>query len=209
MPQQLSDNVAIIYDDHPMVAEGLKKVLESHFKFGRVLVCSTAKQLRTLSRENLGKVSLILFDFLVPGEDPPALIREFRDKQPEIKLICVSASPSPADRQRALDAGASVFISKTSDASRMLSLIEKLLAGTLNSSDLDADPIAVLGLTPRQTEVLALLAQGQSNKEIARTLDISPETVKTHISELLRRTNSQNRMQIMNWARRRGFSTDH
>lgn len=111
--------------------------------------------------------------------------------------------------QAALDGGAAGFISKSSPSEVILGALRLILAGgvyappelltgqsaAVSKSQLDA-------LTPRQREVLALIGQGKSNKEIGKALDLSDATVKQHVSAILRTLGVANRMQAMLSARR-------
>ena len=134
-----------------------------------------------------------------------------RALRPALHFAVISGSDSAADMQRAIDAGARGYVSKSVPGEAMVTALREVLAGKSHygpSVPVQADEPAGGKLTLRQLEVLALLCQGQSNKQIARGLDLAEQTIKVHITAIFKSLNVVNRTQAALAARRLGLSTD-
>lgn len=148
----------------------------------------------------------------MPGMHQAAHLSVIREHFPHVRVVVVSASSRRADILAALDAGAHGFIPKGIGVAELAKAIRSVLDGIIYvppslaecgpapaappalEHPLDAPPSAVLGhLTPRQREVLELLVQSRSNKEIARHLGLGEGTVKIHVAALLRNLGAHNR----------------
>ncbi len=123
---------------------------------------------------------------------------------PSAQVIVISASLSPADQQMSEAAGAVAFLSKTSGPDDVVRAIAAILNGEKAEMAAISRPAAAVDLTAKQFEVLTLIAKGKSNKEASSILGMSPETVKSHLSEIYRRLDVVNRAEEVNAARQRG-----
>ena len=196
----------LIADDHALVREGLTLTLgalapEAHFS-----EAEDADQVRRLLDSGEAP-DLLLLDLFMPGNDNFGLLSELCRNDPDLLIVVLSASTDPAHMRKALDLGASGYIPKSSTANVMLSALRLVLAGgiyvppdMLKSSTVESglsptgQTVAQVGtdaetgtpLTGRQLHVLACLADGKSNKQIARELDLSENTVKNHVAAILR-----------------------
>lgn len=161
---------------------------------------------------------LCLVDLAMPGADLRAGILGVMARAPAARVIAVTGS---SDDQLLLDvlaAGAAGFMPKTLDGAVMLAAIELVLAGgrylpqrvvellteRAATSPATAPAGGAPGLTARQRDVLALVAQGRSNKEIAKALGLSPATVKTHVSQAIAVVGGANRTEAAIRAMRAG-----
>jgi DNA-binding NarL/FixJ family response regulator len=154
-------------------------------------------------------LELILLDIGMPGMDGLTGLRLFRARMPAVPVVVVSGSEEPADVRQALEAGALGFIPKSSPSKVMLGALRLVLSGGVYLPPsylagaqamrvpVTATSVEALGLTPRQHDVLRLLGQGKSNKEIARALGLVEGTVKLHISAILRALGVDNRTQAV------------
>jgi DNA-binding NarL/FixJ family response regulator len=196
----------LIADDHALFREGLRYVLSRLGEAVETLEAKDCAQALGLVAAN-PDLDLILLDVDMPGMDGLTGLRSLRARSPAVPVVILSASEEPADMQLALDGGAMGFIPKSSPSEVMLGALRLVLSGGvylppafLNRFQRSRTPTALstasvetLGLTPRQHDVLRLLGKGQSNKEIARALDLTEGTVKHHISAILRALRVDNR----------------
>jgi len=176
-------------------------------------------------------LDLILLDLHLPDNQDFSLLQQIKSSDPSIPVAMLSAIEDAQKIQQALQQGASGFITKSSKSSVMISAIQLILAGgvyvppailkadlsreLVDSSALPAigtakpssplssstDDAVTIQLTDRQKEVLHLMDDGLSNKEIAKVLNMSPSTVKVHVAAILRACNVSNRTQAVSFAR--------
>jgi DNA-binding NarL/FixJ family response regulator len=158
---------------------------------------------------------LVLVDLLMPGMNGFEGIRLLRQHLDGVPLVVISSSEDPADIQGAFDNGARGYILKSSAADLLKHALPLVLAGEVfvpaaalyHSPRLESLPPTqgtcrpangkIKVMTPRQTEVLKLLAKGQSNKEIARNLGMLDSTVKVHVKAILQKLGVKNRTQAV------------
>lgn len=213
----------LIADDHALVREGLRYALRDLTPEVRFQEASDAMQVRALI-ERSPDVDLLLLDLVMPGSNGFELLTELCQRRPELPVVVLSGSEDPVHMRKALDLGAAGFIPKTSSAEVMLSALRLVLAGGIyvpsdmlrsspSGAPADAPPAPVSapqsgsadGLTNRQREVLRQLGEGKSNKQIARVLDLSDNTVKIHVAAILRVLKAENRTQAVIIARGLGL----
>lgn len=208
----------LLADDHALFREGVRLVLESLVE-GPLDVVEASDFIQALAtiRGDVG-VEIALVDLTMPGMDGFSGIEALKRASPLLRLVVVSASEDPHDVRRALDAGADGYIAKSTSSAAMLEGIRTVLGGGTYLSPClkvngaaqpakageDADAVK-LSLTPRQRDVLAMLRQGKSNKEIARDLDLAEITVKLHVTAILRALGVENRTQAAILAARIGL----
>jgi DNA-binding NarL/FixJ family response regulator len=197
----------MLADDHALFREGVRLVLESLVD-GPLDVVEASDFIQALAAVRAeGDVDVALVDLSMPGMDGFSGIEALKRAAPDLHLVVVSASEQPSDVRRALDSGAHGYITKSSPSAAMLEAIRLVLSGeTFISPGLEVPEgagVCAAGdaealrqtLTPRQRDVLAMLRQGKSNKEIARDLDLAEITVKLHVTAILRALSVENRTQ--------------
>jgi DNA-binding NarL/FixJ family response regulator len=210
----------IIADDHPLARESLRQLVEKILPGARVTEAANADELRRLLDAGNGTIDLLLLDLVMPGAGRFELLEYACDTFPDLKVLVLSASESPYHKRKALDIGASGYVTKTEPRSTIGDAIRMVAGGgiyvprefrapdTHPSRDGEtpdaADPLQV-SVTPRQQEVLALVAQGKSNKAIARDLDLTENTVKIHVAAVLKALGVRNRTEAVMAARRLGL----
>jgi DNA-binding NarL/FixJ family response regulator len=205
----------LIVEDHPLVREGVRLALQTLEAEVAVLEAGNAEEATQLAEQH-PDLDLVLLDLGLPGADGFAIFERLRRRAGTLPIMIFSASDARSNVMTALNMGAAGFISKTSSKEIILQAIRLALAGGtyIPPQALDApkgerpgaQPVAAeLGLTERQLEVLAQLAQGKPNKVIARELDIAEPTVKAHVTEILRALKVTNRAQAVVAARKIGF----
>ena len=198
----------LIVDDHPVVREGLAALLRQAGSETTVLLAGDSAQGLALAEAH-ADLDAILLDLAMPGSDGWAAIGEFGRRRPELPVIILSSSEDPRDVRKARAAGALGYIPKSAPPKTILAALQFVLAGnvyvpallahetpeTLAKSGEHGEIGAVAGLTERQMDVLRLLCDGRSNKEIGRTLGLSDKTVKVHVTAIFKAFNVVNRMQ--------------
>ena len=195
----------LIADDHALFRKGLKLLLSDSFPKAEVRdVDSLDSALDGLS--NAAPVDLAILDLKMPGMAGVESLRAVREAYPETAILVLSGSDARNDVLGALGAGVHGYVVKSSPDAELLSAIERVRRGQVYVPPQLASPavpeappppsdppVAFDGLTPRQKDVLRLLAKGKSNKEIARELTLAEGTVKIHLAAVLRFLKARNR----------------
>ena len=219
----------LLVDDHPLVLQALKGVLNQLDAAVDIFDASTADGARELARAH-SDADLMLLDLGLPGADGFTLLEEFRNDYPAVPVVVLSGSESRENVTRALSLGAMGYIPKRYSNDVLIGALRLVLSGGLyvppavlplaggpaaeKPAAAPAQPPAAtirpedLGLTPRQSEVLALVLQGLPNKLICRRLNLAEPTVKVHMQAVLRALDAQNRVQAVIEASRRGLTID-
>jgi DNA-binding NarL/FixJ family response regulator len=201
----------LLADDHALFRAGLRHLMKD---FGDRLRIEEAHDYdATVKRlSELDDLDLLLLDLNMPGMAGMSSVAHLCTLAPDVPLIVISVRETADDVRKAIDAGAMGYIPKSSTPEVMMSALKLVLSGGIYLPpnllhELPAEGTAKNGggdpddqlarLTPRQRDVLRLLAQGQSNKQIADVLGLAPGTVKIHISRILRAFKVQNRTQAV------------
>lgn len=213
----------LLADDHALVREGLRHVLcrlDSDAVIVEAADCDEALQIA----ERHMDFDVALLDVAMPGMDGLEGIGRLRQRLPSTPIVMLSASEDAGLVREALQRGAQGFIPKSSTGNVMLSALRLIFSGGVylppsllcqpsvptnvapaTDGELLDRADAGLGLTQRQREVLALMVKGKTNKEIARALNMSETTVRTHTTAIFRVLNVTNRTQAGHVAAKRGF----
>ncbi|OZG72526.1 DNA-binding response regulator [Hahella sp. CCB-MM4] len=195
----------LIIDDHQLVAEGLRASLRQqnlHLDMEIALNCTAAAEI--LSKDQ--NFDLILLDLSLPDSKGLRFLRKLSELRVLIPVAILSGSEDPEDVDLALASGACGYISKSSSGSNIYQDISAILEGKMvlpdfypryrrrRPVDLQVD---IQAITPRQMEVLQLLAQGLPNKKICTKLQLTEDTVKTHLKSLFMHLNVHNRTECV------------
>lgn len=193
----------LLVDDHPMVREGLVARLQAVPRFEVVGEAGhRAEALEQLARTT---PDVVLMDVGLKEVNGIALGAEMLAARPDIKLLMFSMYDNPEYVQRALQAGARGYVLKDAPATEIVSAIDAVAAGgTFLSAAVSGrlfrgqSPKPVL--TPRESEILALLGQGASSKQIARQLDLSVRTVEAHRQSIKRKLELDGQAELIRYA---------
>lgn len=204
----------LVVDDHPLIREALASVL--HRLGAAVEVDTAADCAQGFERAAQGaEPDLLLLDLALPGLSGLAALEAWRARCPSLPVIVLSAGQDRATMLAVLAAGAAGFVPKSASNEVMLGAIRLVLEGGryLPPELLEAAAPAPAGapepaLTPRQRDVLRLVARGVPNKLICRELGLAERTVKTHVTAVLRALNVASRTQAALAAARLGLDRD-
>ena len=197
----------IIADDHPLFRGALKQALTGMAGNPDIVEAGDFEAARQAAQTN-PNADLLLLDLAMPGVSGLSGLISLRAEFQSLPVVIVSASDDPATIRRALDLGASGFISKSASIEDIREGIGSVLEGNIytpgfyvrgpeQDSEV-ADLIARLRtLTPQQSRVLAMLAEGLLNKQIAYELGVSEATIKAHVSAILLKLNVDSRTQAV------------
>ncbi len=202
----------LVADDHALFRQGMTYILNEMDPGSTIVEASTSNQAIQLAKKN-PNLALTLMDLSMPDMDGIDAMRVIQASVPTVPVIILTASESLMDMKQALDAGAMGYVPKSVTASIMTSAIKLVLSGGIyippalvqGSHNTDTNLKTHIKFTPRQTDVLRLLLDGQSNKQAARFLNLSEATVKAHIAAIFKELNVNNRTQAVLAAKRAGY----
>jgi DNA-binding NarL/FixJ family response regulator len=202
---------ALIVDDHSVVREGLCMLLARDPDLE--VVGEAADGAEAIRQARRLRPDVVVMDLLMPVLDGIAATQSIRNELPETEVIALTSVLENASIIEAIRAGAIGYLLKDANTAELRTAIKAAAAGQVHLSRqasaylLDAvrEPERPQSLTPREMDVLHLLAQGQSNKEIARTLHLVEETVKFHVRHILAKFSVQSRTQAVLAAIRLGI----
>ncbi len=203
----------LLVDDHQVVRRGLRTFLEIQDDIEVVGEASDGAE--GVARIEELRPDVVLMDIKMPGTDGIEALRMLRELENPAKVLIVTSFTEQRTVVPALRAGASGYVYKDVDPDALAGAIRSVyaghvllqpeVAGALLAQD---DPGSGTGrgstLTEREREVLGLIADGRSNREIARALVLSEKTVKTHVSNILMKLDLSDRTQAALWAVRHG-----
>lgn len=206
----------LLVDDHPVVRAGLRAMLA---EAGDIEVEAEAADgesaVRTMDSAAAGSIDVVLMDLqLGPGIDGIEAIRQLRQLHPQLPVLVLTTYDTEADILAAVEAGASGYMLKDAPPEQIHTAVHDAAAGrTALAPQVAArlmgrirDPAP--SLSGREIELLELLATGQSNREMARSLFISEATVKTHLIHIYQKLGVENRVAAVAEARRRRILRD-
>lgn len=196
-------------DDHPILREGIAGVIEGEGDM--VLVGEASNGREAIEAFRRLRPDVTLMDVQMPEMDGVDAIRAIRDEFPAAKIIVLTTYDGDVQALLAMRAGAQAYLLKSSLRRELLETIRTVMAGRKRIPPEIAARIAehvyMDALSPREIEVLKRVATGNSNKEIANALDISEETVKTHMKRVLEKLDAKDRTHAVTIALKRGIFT--
>lgn len=200
----------LLVDDHPLFRDGLAAALRHRAPGLRIQAVATLNEALATLADDADGFDLVLVDYNLAGLDGLRCARALMQQMPGLGVGLMSGLDDPSLPRRARDAGLMAYFPKTLEIDALMALLERLATGepvfinspTQPTSMLRPEPNAPqqLGLTQRQIDVLQHLANGSSNKEIARAIGISPATVKNHLESIFTRLGANNRTQAVSLA---------
>jgi len=197
----------LVADDHPVVREGLAALINRRPDMTVIAEVSNGRELVAAFLEHRPDVSLV--DLRMPEMDGADAMKAIREQAPSARVVVLTTYDDEEDIQRSLKAGAKAYLLKDAPREDLLACIKAVHEGrTLIPPAIAAKMAETIGaptLSPREIEVLELVAEGKSNKEIAAALSITEGTVKSHLSALLGKLGASDRTQAVTIALKRGL----
>jgi DNA-binding NarL/FixJ family response regulator len=194
----------LIADDHPMVRDALASALGQAFAGAGVVMAGSLPQVQA-ALERDPETDALLLDLDMPGMDGLTGLALLRSDHPTVPIIVVSAAREAAVIRRAYEFGASAYIDKSASLEEISATVRAVLDGEIfaPADDTPVDSFAqrAAQLTPQQWRVLALMIQGDQNKQIAFKLGVGEATVKAHVTVILRKLGVRSRTQAVIEAR--------
>jgi RNA polymerase sigma factor (sigma-70 family) len=213
-PTTSSSIRVLVADDHEIVRHGLKSV----FKDSEICIVGEATDAaEAVTLAGTQRPDVVTLDVRLGAGDGLDAIKAIREANPDTRIVMLSSFDSPTYIARAVSAGASDYVLKTASRKDLIEAVTNAARGlpparsgefrrisrSMANKSLPDD--IDVPLTPRETQVLRLVAMGLSNQEIADSLEISIETVKEHVQNLLRKLSVGDRTQAAVWAIRHGL----
>jgi DNA-binding NarL/FixJ family response regulator len=198
----------LVVDDHPVVRQGLRTFLDVQDDL--TVVGEAPDGDAAVAAAEALRPDVVLLDLKMPGADGVAALRGLRESGNPARVLVITSFTEPAAVLPAVRAGAAGYVYKDVDPPALAAAIRAVHAGhVLLHPDvarlLAAGEAPSAHLTPRERDVLAGIARGRANREIARDLGLAEKTVKTHVSAILTKLGVQDRTQAALYAVRTGL----
>lgn len=224
MEAQAEPITVLLVDDHTLFRSGVRSLLQRNPRFS--VVGEASDGVDGIKRAMQLKPDVILLDLHMPGMTGVETLQLILQGWPEAAVIMLTVSEEGEDLATALHAGARGYLIKNIDADYLVRAIERAAAGeSVLAESMAAKLVAQLQkqrepkpaappseldkLTPREREILACLARGESNKLIARVLDLAESTVKIHVQNILKKLGLTSRVQAAVFAVEQGIGNGH
>jgi two-component system, NarL family, nitrate/nitrite response regulator NarL len=211
----------LLVDDHSLFRSGIKSLLESQEEFE--VIGEASDGLDGVKRAKQLKPDLVLMDLHMPGTSGLEALHMLNEDLPDTKVLMLTVSEDAQDLMQALQSGARGYLLKNIEIDFLVESIHKAMNGEsvmspqMSATLIDAvrKPVIkvepdkhAIKLTPRESEIIGMLARGESNKSIARTLDLAESTVKIHVQGILRKLKISSRVQAAVYAVEHGLVSD-
>jgi DNA-binding NarL/FixJ family response regulator len=204
----------LIVDDHALVREGLGQVLSGIYPRLQLLHAGTGALAIDMLLPHRD-IDLVLLDYHLPDMNGLEVLRQMGRIQPALVVLMISGSTTLQLIQLALKNGAAGFVTKSGNTDDLLEAISQVLSGEIYLPQ-ELRPLAAAGkaalaapLSRKQEQVLRGLMEGYTNREIAASLEVSEETIKTHVSAILRYFHADNRTQAVRAAANYAFNASN
>lgn len=205
----------IVADDHEVIRKGLARLFKDE---DIEIIAEATSGAETLAKTRKHKPDVLLMDVMMPDTDGLDTLEKVRQEVPKTKVVMMSAHENPTYTARAAALGAEAFLLKEASGKEFIATIKRAVRGETAPVESALTKVrAMLGkrpdptaddvpLTKREYQVLRHLAYGLSNREIGQSLDISIETVKEHVQNILRKLDAADRTEAAVWAVKRGLA---
>lgn len=211
----------LLVEDHASFRQALAFMFEREGEFEVVDQAGSISEVRGISDGSLKEIDVAIVDLALPDGDGMDLIEEFSSGNPRTTTLVLSASVEPGRLARSVEAGASGVLHKSTPIKEIVDAVRRLKAGEVLLSPNEIIEMlrlvsrerqeehkarqAIERLTPREREVLQALAEGLESKEIARKMNITVETERTHMVNILHKLGVHSRLQALVFAARHGL----
>jgi DNA-binding NarL/FixJ family response regulator len=197
----------LVVDDHALLRTGVANIINQEPDL--FVVGEATNGVEAVAAYERHRPDVTLLDLRMPEMEGAEAVQRIRERDPQARIIVLTTYDTDEDIARALRAGAKAYVLKDIAADALVACIHDVLAGKTYIAPAAAAKLAEgvtrVQLTPRELTTLGLMASGQSNKEIATSLNISERTVKTHLSHLFEKLGVTSRTEAVRVATRRGL----
>jgi two-component system nitrate/nitrite response regulator NarL len=208
----------LLVDDHVLFRSGVKALLQRHEEFD--VVDEAGDGLEGIKRARSLKPDVILLDLHMPEVGGLEALRLIGEELPQARVLMLTVSEDAEDLLAALRAGACGYLLKNIELDALLDAVRraargdsvmspqmtaKLIQGVREQPRVTSRVMERDRFSPRERDILTCLAQGESNKEIARALDLAESTVKIHVQNIFKKLNMTSRVQVALYAVEHGF----
>lgn len=208
---------AILADDHAIVREGLKLLFSAVDNIAIVAEAADGEALLRHVRDT--RADLLILDLGMPGVAGIQFISDIRELAPRLKILVLTANIEPRTVRAAIEAGASAYLTKDGDPEELIAAVEAVKKGATylaqtvrfaitepnRSAAPVQDVVSPIPLTRREHQILALVAQGMTAREVAERLGISPLTARKHRENLMRKLDLHSAAELTTYAVRLGL----
>lgn len=214
----MSNTRILLVDDHSLFRFGIKSLLQSQSGFE--VVGEASDGLEGVKRAKQLEPDIVLMDLHMPGTSGLEALQMLTESMPKTPVLMLTVSEDAQDLIQALRSGARGYLLKNIEIDFLIDSIyraikgESVMSPQMAATLMDAvrEPVikqavekTTVKLTPRESEIIIMLAQGESNKSIARTLNVAESTVKIHVQGILRKLNISSRVQAAVYAVEHGL----
>lgn len=209
----------IIADDHAVVRAGLQFILENDSRFEHIDTCRNGDEL--IEQLDIKSYDILILDVHMPGMDTMTIIEHVKRHFPTMHLVIFTMNDDRFHMIKMLQSGASAFISKQSSPDEIVDILGHVLQKgrylTPNQStelvdiliDANSTQLDPSVLTPREFQILKLLANGKANSEIALQLSMSKNTLSNHRNHILKKLHLNNNADLTRFAIKNGLLSPH
>ncbi len=207
----------LLVDDHHLVVDGIKNLLQDIPNISVIDTCDTGQ--KAIDRTRIGGIDLILMDLDMPEMTGIEATRVLKSEMPDVKILILSMHNEKGMIKQVMEAGADGYLLKNAHFDQLNQAIGKVLSGDkyfssevtltlLQEDEASAEEEMVSQLTEREREILKMIAEGYSNKEIGDKLFISHRTVDTHRTNLMRKMDVHNIANLIKIAMKSGLLSE-
>ena len=189
-----------VIDDHPLVRQAIGMLLRRLRPTSVVVELEKFSELPAAIIKH-GTPELFVLDLLLPGVKGTSAVHDTKAMYPEVPLVVLSAMPAGEAEETCIEAGADLYIEKSSPPNDISAAIQGLMSADANFEEMAPTDTK---LSKRQKQLIVMLDRGLSNRDIAAELSISEHTVKVHLWRLFRRLGVKSRTQTLHFARTHG-----
>jgi len=208
----------LLVDDHPVMRAGVSALFGAEHDLELVGQAENGVQGVSMAREL--QPDVVIMDVALPGLDGAEATRKIKESQPDLPVLALSAHEEPDFARRLLGAGANGYALKRSACDELVravrlvasnghyvdpSLADALAEGAERRRPLSAGALPIVSLSDREAEVIRLIAQGHTSKEMAMALGLSPRTLETYKARAMSKLNLRSRADLFRYAMRAGW----
>ncbi len=198
-----SGRTAVLVDQYPLWHDAVELVLQ---RLEVAVVGRFTAPEDALAAMEQQAPDVLVADVELSGTvDGPAFVRLVRNRHPALRVVVLSLVKEPADVNAVLEAGAEAYVLKTAHPEDLATAVRQCFAHSLYLAAPQEGPPVAAPLTPREIEILRLVAEGYSNRRLAELLGVTEPTVKFHLTNVYRKLGVANRTEASRWAQRRGI----